>query len=121
TILVRTGLNNGEQARGRYVVGSFMYDKSTQRRVVIRPEAIREYYQLVKGLPREDAQRAAATLLKRVEATGQLSLLKTVDQKLRAVQGPDAGTRLDDETTPVRGIYPSQLADSTPDNDDPLT
>ena len=121
TILVRTGLNNGEQARGRYVVGSFMYDKSTQRRVVIRPEAIREYFQLVKGLPREDAQRAAALLLKRVESTGQISLLKTVDQKLRAVQGPDAGTRLDDETTPVRGIYPSQLADTTPDNDDPLT
>jgi hypothetical protein len=121
TILVRTGLNNGEQARGRYVVGSFMYDRSTQRRVVIRPEAIREYYQMIKGLPREDAARAATSLLRRVESTGHLSLLKTVDQKLRAVEGPTSGTRLDDDTTPVYGIYPPQLADPSNDNDDPLT
>lgn len=121
TILVRTGVNNGEQARGRYVVGSFMYDKSTQRRAVIKPEAVREYYQLVKGLPREDADRAAKNFLRRMESTGKLSMLRAVDQGLQVALGPNYGSRLDDEVTPIYGIFPSQLADSTPDSDDPLT
>src|ERR1043165_5007430 len=48
TVLVRTGINNSVQAHGRYVVGAFLYDKSVQRRVIIRPEAVREYYELVE-------------------------------------------------------------------------
>ncbi len=59
TILIRTGPTSGEQARGRYVVGKFLYDRRVQRRVVIRPEAVREYFQIEKGLAREDAQRTA--------------------------------------------------------------
>jgi hypothetical protein len=121
TILVRTGINNGEQANGVYVVGAFMYDRSVQRRVVIRPEAVREYYELVKNQPREDAQRSASNLIKKVENTGKLSLLKNVDHGLQVKLGPTYGTRLDDETTPIYGTYPAQLADTTPnDGDNPL-
>ena len=57
TILIRTGSNNGEQASGRYVIGRFLYDKGQQRRVVIRPEAIQEYFQLIRGLSRSAATR----------------------------------------------------------------
>jgi len=120
TILVRTGPTNGEQARGTYVVGSFLYDRSVQRRVVIRPEAVQEYYELVQGKPRADAARAATNLIRRVEATGSVALLRTVDTQLRIKLGALAGTRLDDSN--VYAIYPSQLIDTTPnDNDDPLT
>jgi hypothetical protein len=121
TILVRTGVNNGEQAHGVYVVGAFMYDRSVQRRPVIRPEAVREYFELVKGQPREDAQRSAALLIRRVESTGRLALLRVIDQKLQVKLGANAGTRLDDETTPIFGTYPAQLTDTSPgDNDPPL-
>jgi hypothetical protein len=122
TVLVRTGPTNGEQARGRYVVGSFLYDRSVQRRVVVRPEAVQEYYELVKGQPRADAAKSAANLLRRIESTGQISLLKTIDAQLRVKLGSLAGTRLDQENPPVDAIYPPQLTDTTPnDNDDPLT
>jgi hypothetical protein len=130
TILVRTGPTNGEQARGRYVIGSFLYDRSVQRRVVVRPEAVQEYYELDKGQPRADAARSASNLLRRIETTGQLSLLRTVDTRLRAKLGSLAGTRLDDSN--VFAIYPPQAVDATDgdgvppgddnnDNDDPLT
>jgi hypothetical protein len=126
TVLIRTGINNGEQARGRYVVGSFLYDRAVQRRVVVRPEAVQEYYEMVKGQAREDAARSASNLLRRVESTGQISLLKTIDTQLRVKFGRNAGTRLDDVgVSPTDGVYatyPPQLVDTTPtDNDDPLT
>ncbi len=114
TILIRTGVNNGEQAMGRYIVGKFMYDRSTQRRVVIRPEAIQEWYQLIRGLPRSDASRRAARLIKQLERKGKFGRLRKIDRDLRDFFGPSygAGTRLDDEG--VTGIYPPQrlLGDS---------
>ncbi len=129
TILVRTGVTNGEQARGEFEVGSFMYDRSTQRRVVIRPEAVREYYELIRNLPREDAERATAQLIRRVEQTGRFNVLRGIDQQLRAFFGPGygAGTRLDDDgdddgVGSVKAVYPAPLADSDNDQtDDPLT
>jgi len=109
TILIRTGVNNGEQAMGRYIVGKFMYDRSTQRRVVIRPESIQEYYQLIKGLPRADAARLTRRLITKLERKGKFGKLRKIDRDLRAFFGPSfgAGTRLDDEG--VTGIYPPQL------------
>lgn len=106
TILIRTGTNSGEQARGRFVVGKFMYDKGTQRRVVIRPEAVQEYFQLVRGLSRTDATRQASNLIERIEQTGNFGLLRKVDKGLVGFfgVGSGAGSRLDDET--VFGIYP---------------
>ena len=123
TIVIRF---QGEQAHGRYIVGSFMYDRSTQRRVVIRPEAIQEYYQLVKGYPRADATTAARNLIRRIETTGKFKILTSIDLKLRAAMGASptddsgVGTRLDNEL--INGIYPAPLNDSSPgDGDDPLT
>jgi hypothetical protein len=108
-------------AYGMWAPGRALIDPVTNRAVVVRPEAVREYFELVKGQPREDAQRSASSLLRRVESTGKLSLLKTVDEKLRVKLGLNAGTRLDDETTPVDGTYPARLPDTTPgDNDPPL-
>jgi hypothetical protein len=109
TILIRTGATQGEQANGRFVVGRFMYDRASQRRVVIRPEAVREYYQLVKGYSREDAQRLAERTIDRIEKNGQFSTLRKIDRALQDFFGPTygAGTRLDDET--VFAPYPAPL------------
>ncbi len=109
TILIRSGTNNSEQARGQYLTGKFMYDRSTQRRVVIRPEAIQEYYQLKLGLSRIDAQRKARRFIENMEATGRFRSLAKIDRDLAQIFGPSygAGTRIDDET--VTGIYPPQL------------
>ncbi len=112
TLLVRTGTNNGEQARGAYIVGKFMYDRATQQRVVVRPEAIQEWYQLVRGLSRTDAARLAARTIKRIERTGKFRKLAKIDRELRnQFFGPSngAGTRLDDAN--VTGIFPPQLND----------
>ncbi len=109
TILIRTGRGNANQARGKYVTGKFMYDKSTQRRVVVRPEAIREFYQLDGQLSREDAQRKTNRLLDRMERTGRIRKLDKIDRALIKFFGPSygAGTRLDDDG--VTGLYPPQL------------
>jgi hypothetical protein len=109
TILIRTGSGNTEQARGRFITGKFMYDRSTQRRVVVRPEAVREYYQLVKGLSRSDAERKTTRLLDRIEKTGRFRRLDKIDKALVRFFGPSygAGTRLDDDS--VTGVYPPQL------------
>jgi hypothetical protein len=109
TILIRFGSGNGNQARGSYLTGKFMYDKSTQRRVVIRPEAIQEYYQLVKGFSREDAARKTEKVIDRIERTGRFGRLDKIDRALVEFFGPSygAGTRLDDDA--VTGLYPPQL------------
>ena len=113
TILIRTGTGNTEQARGNFITGKFMYDKSTQRRVVVRPEAIREYYQLIKGFSRSDAQRKTDRLLKNIERTGRFRRLDKIDKALARFFGPSygAGTRLDKdgENDAVTGVYPPQL------------
>lgn len=105
--------------RGTFVLGRQLIDPATGRAVVVRPEAVREYFQLVKGLDRTDAQTAAERVLEKVERTGKLDLLDQIDVALRTTLGALAGTRLDDPG--VFAIYPSQLVDTTDDNDDPLT
>ncbi|MCE9635955.1 MAG: Ig-like domain-containing protein [Planctomycetes bacterium] len=109
TILLRTGATRGEQASGSYVVGRFMYDRSAQRRVVIRPEAIREYYQISKGFSRVDAENAATRFIRNIESTGRTGTLNKVDQALVKFFGASygAGSRLDDET--VFGNFPPVL------------
>lgn len=111
TILFRTGSGNSNQARGTYVTGKFMYDKSTQRRVVIRPEALREYYELIKGFSRVDAERKTDRAIDRMERTGRIRLLDKVDRGLVQFFGPSygAGTRLDDDG--ILSTYPPQLAE----------
>lgn len=111
TILIRTGANNGQQARGRYVVGKFMYDRATQRRVVIRPEAVQEYFQLIRGFSRADAKRKAKRYIDQIERTGRFQRLAKIDRGLRSrfPAGAGAGTRLDDEG--VLATYPSQILD----------
>jgi hypothetical protein len=91
-------------ADGTWVQGRALIDPSSGRAVVVRPEAVREYFQLVKGLPRVDAQTAAEKLLTRVERTGNLRPLDDVDSALRVRLGPLAGSRLDDPN--VDGFYP---------------
>jgi hypothetical protein len=108
-------------ARGTWVQGRALIDPATGRAVVVRPEAVREYYELVKGLLREDAQAAAAQMLGRIERTGKVEPLAEVDAALRIRLGPNAGSRLDDDATPVSAMYPAQLSDVTNDGDDPLT
>jgi Bacterial Ig-like domain len=105
--------------RGTFVAGRPMIDPANGRSVVVRPEAVREYFQIVEGLFRADAAAAAERLLDKVERTGKLELLAQVDQGLRTALGPLVGTRLDDPD--VWAIIPSQLADTTADDDDPLT
>ncbi len=116
TIFVRTGATSGEQANGRYVVGKFLFDGRVQRRVVIRPEAVREYFQLDKGLSRGDAERQADKLIRRVEATGNFRILDRVDRELRRRLGPGfgAGTRLDDPL--VFGTFPPPQLPSADDD-----
>ncbi len=105
--------------RGTFVAGRPMLDPANGRSVVVRPEAVREYFQIVEGLGRADAATAAGRLLDKVERTGKLDLLANIDTALRTTLGPLAGTRLDDPN--VFAIFPSQLADFTADDDDPLT
>jgi hypothetical protein len=92
----RLAARGGVEPNGLFVSGRPLLDRATSRQVVIRPEALREYYELVRGLPREDADIAAAKLLSRVEKSGKVSLLEPVDAGLRQMFGPTAGTRLDD-------------------------
>jgi hypothetical protein len=114
TVLIRTGPTQGEQANGRYVVGRFLYDRNTQRRVVIRPEAVQEYYQLARGYSREDASRLAEQTIRRIEQTGGVRQLDKIDRGLvqffSASYG--AGTRLDDES--VFANYPPVLNPDDP-------
>jgi hypothetical protein len=91
-------------AQGTWVPGRALVDPATNRAVVVRPEAVREYFQLVKNLPRVDAQTAAEKLLARVERTGNLKPLSDVDRALRVSLGLNAGTRLDDPD--VYAVYP---------------
>jgi hypothetical protein len=103
TILLRTGSTKGEQPRGDFVLGRFLFEqKNVRRRVVIRPEALREYYQLVwkgGGTARDVAARKASDTIKRVESTGNLKLLANIDKALVKYFGATygAGTRLDND------------------------
>jgi len=114
TILLRTGPTRGEQASGSYVVGRFMYDRNSQRRIVIRPEAVREYYQIAKGFSRVDAENAAKRLIGNIERSGRANSLAKLDQALVKFFGTSygAGTRLDDEA--VFGNYPPVLNPGDP-------
>jgi hypothetical protein len=92
----RLAARGGVEPNGLFVSGRPLLDRATGRQVVVRPEALREYYEIVRGLSREDADIAAAKVLSRVEKTGNVSLLEPVDAALRQMFGPTAGTRLDD-------------------------
>lgn len=113
TIRIRT-TPDGDVAQGAYVVGRLMFDASAQRRVVVRPEAVREYYELIRGKDREDAARRAERLLRRVERRGRPKLLDDIDRDLRNLLGASfgAGTRLDDED--VFATYPPPLSSDHP-------
>lgn len=114
TILLRTGPTLGIGARGQYFVGRFLYDRSVQRRAVIRPEAVREYFQLIGGFSREDATRRSARTIQQIEATGRLRLLAKIDRALVKFFGTSfgAGTRLDDKF--VFANYPPPLNSGDP-------
>jgi hypothetical protein len=90
--------------RGTFVSGRPLVDPSTAQQVVVRPEALREYFVLSQGLSVADADVEAARVLARVERTGRLDLLDEIDAGLRQMFGPTAGTRLDDPA--VNAFYP---------------
>lgn len=112
TIRIRTA--DGRQARGQTIVGRFVFDEDTQRRAVVRPEAVREYYQLVKGLDVEAAGRKGERLLRKIQRTGKLNKLDEIDRGLRNLLGATygAGTRLDDPG--VTAAYPPALREGDP-------
>jgi hypothetical protein len=85
-----------EMAQGRFVSGRPLLDPATNRQVVVRPEALREYFALVRGLPFDEAEEEAARVLARVERTGSLTQLYAIDEGLKLMFGETAGTRLDD-------------------------
>jgi Big-like domain-containing protein len=92
------------RARGTFVSGRPLLDPATGRQVVVRPEALREYFVLVRGLGVADADAEAARVLGRVERNGRLAPLDEIDAALRQMFGPTAGTRLDDPA--VSAFYP---------------
>jgi hypothetical protein len=112
TIRIRTA--DGRHARGTTLRGRFVHDNAAQRRVVLRPEAIREYYQLELGMIRVDAEKKAERLLRSLERTGKLKKLDAIDRGLHNVFGPSwgAGARLDDAE--VTAVYPPVLQEFDP-------
>ena len=93
-----------EWARGRFVSGRPLLDPTTGRQVVVRPEALREFFVLALGVSIEDADAEAERLLGRVERTGDLEQLDKIDAALKGMFGETAGTRLDDPA--VVAFYP---------------
>ncbi len=106
TIRIRSG---GNQAKGALVHGRPMIDSESNRRVTVRPEAVREYFQLVRHLDYETALRKSERLLARIERTGRLGKLDAIDRGLRDALDPSsgAGTRLD--RGDVTAFYPPTL------------
>ncbi len=103
--------SDGDQAEGLVTLGRPLFDSVSQSRVVVRPEAITEYFQLVELLTPEDARRKASRVLSRLERTGKVKKLAAIDRAIRTYFGPSAGagTRLDQ--TDVTATYPPQLLD----------
>ncbi len=103
--LARAGTTGESGPRGEWVPGRALVDPATGRAVVIRPEALREFFILEKGLERADADVQAAKLIAKIERTGKVSLLAPVDQALRVHLGAASGSRLDDPS--VFATYPA--------------
>lgn len=119
TIFLRTGANNSEQARGQFITGKFMFDRRSQRRVVIRPEAVQEWFQLVRNQSRSDATRRAQKFIRRVEKTGRFRRLNKIDNGLDRFFGGGfaTGVRLDDDgdgepASGVVGFFPPPVDQS---------
>lgn len=119
TIFLRTGANNSEQAQGTFELGKFMFDRRAQRRVVIRPEAVQEFFQLVRNQSRADAARRAEKFIRRVEQTGRFRRLNKIDNGLDRFFGGGfaTGTRLDDDgdgepASGVVGFFPPPVDQS---------
>jgi hypothetical protein len=98
------GGTGNERPRGAFVSGRPLVDPVTAQQVVVRPEALREYFVLGQGLSIEDADVESARVLARVERTGRLDALGEIDTALRQMFGGAAGTRLDDPA--VLAFYP---------------
>jgi hypothetical protein len=99
-------------AQGRYVAGHPLIDPVTGRAVVVRPEALREYFVLSQGLTVADADVQAERTLAKVEKTGNLAPLDAIDASLRQSLGAFAGTRLDDPS--VLAFTPPIVAQDSP-------
>lgn len=97
--------SGASDVRGRWILGRPLLDPSTGRGVVVRPEALREYFLLTDpGVTRDEADAERERILARVERTGDLAPLDEIDDGLRSLLGPSAGTRLDDPA--VTAFYP---------------
>ena len=105
-----TGGTGNERGRGTFVSGRPLIDPATGRQVVVRPEALREYFVLVRGLTIEDADAESARVLARVERTGRLAPLDEIDASLRDILGETAGARLDNPAV-VAFIPPPGVTD----------
>lgn len=111
----------GASALGDLVRGEPLVDAETGRRVVIRPEAVREYFQFVKQLDRQQARRKAERLIRRVERSGRLRLLDRLDRRLGEhldLAGHSA-LRLDDPD--VDATFPATAVPELRPLDDPHT
>jgi hypothetical protein len=98
--------------RGRFVLGRTLLDPATGRVVTVRPEALREFFVVLRGLSPTDADEQAARVLARVERTGDLAPLDAIDAELRVAFGDAAGTRLDDPA--VTAFIPPPVEGDTP-------
>ena len=108
-----TGGTGNERGRGTFVFGRPLIDPATGRQVVVRPEALREYYVTIRGLTIDEADAEAARVLARVERTGRLDQLDEIDSWLVQTYGETAGTRLDDPR--VSAFYPPPGVTDTED------
>jgi hypothetical protein len=97
---------------GVFVTGRPLVDRATGRSVVVRPEAIREYFALVTDLSPADAAIQTERVLARLERTGDLRPLAKIDLAVREAFGPTSGVRLDRPET--HAVYPAQLQEGSP-------
>src|SRR5262245_1028569 len=90
------GGTGNERALGTWVSGRPLIDPASGREVVVRPEALREYYATLGGRTIAEADAESARVLARAERTGDLDQLNAIHTELKLIFGESAGARLDE-------------------------